>query len=536
MRALSICMRTTDAATIAQGMEEAILTQKRTEEGRGAFTARCMAHADTILCAVIALCMFALLLLYAGKKSFFSDEMDQLGILVRCGSLREVFALYATMAHEVAPPLFAMAAFVWSRLMPLSQRWLQALPALAACIGIFFTGRSGRLLGGKRTAVLASLLACAAPAMATTIGTQFRQYGFVFLFASLSVYAWLRRLHHPGKPRVGDIVLYGVAMAGLPYSHYLSVFVCFFLFLVDAVLFFQKKIRFSCIWSYVIGAALFAPWAITILGTVMGIGSFWVPVPRMTDMRDALYFLTDTISIRFFLYIGGLCTATVALFCGRDGLEKRDGLVNFALAVAAPVMIALVFVYSKWLGDGVSLFLPRYFLCTLPMVILTCAQFANRLYARLLAVRAAETAAGAAAFLLIFGVLSGAAAWQNIETHTAEIYEPYREAADWLSARPDIYDASTAVVTAGESQYVTAGWETLYITQNGRRPDFVIFDRVRPFTQEDADSFDTVYVMQIHAALAPVSEETLGALYARDEESADDGAKWNVRRYTRLGS
>ena len=146
--------------------------------------------------------MFALLMLYAGKKSFFSDEMDQLGIIVRCGSLREVFALYATMAHEVAPPLFAMAAFLWSRLMPLSQRWLQALPALAACVGVFFVGRSGRLLSGKRTAVLASLLACAAPAMATTIGTQFRQYGFVFLFASLTVYAWLRRLRDPGKPRV----------------------------------------------------------------------------------------------------------------------------------------------------------------------------------------------------------------------------------------------------------------------------------------------------------------------------------------------
>ena len=371
--------------------------------------------------------------------------------------------------------------------------------------------------------------------MATTIGTQFRQYGFVFLFASLTVYAWLRRLRCPEKPRVGDIVLYGVAMAGLPYSHYLSVFVCFFLFAADVVLFFKKKIPFSCIWSYVIGAALFAPWAITILGTVMGIGSFWVPVPRITDMRDALYFLTDTLSIRFFLYIGGLSAAAVAILSKRDGAKRCDGLVRFALAVAAPVMIALVFVYSRWLGDGISLFLPRYFLCTLPMVILTCALFADRLYARLFAERATDAVAAAASFLLIFGALSGAAAWQNVETHTSEIYEPYREAADWLSAQSDIYDANTAVVTAGESQYVTAGWQTLYVTQNGRRPGFAVFDRVRPFTAEDAARYDTVYVMQIHAALAPTSEETLGTLYARDEKSADDGAMWNVRRYTRQG-
>ena len=140
--------RTVGVAALPQKTEDAILIRKRTKAEQSAFAKGRAAHADTLACGAIALFMFALLMLYAGKKSFFSDEMDQLGIIVRCGSLREVFALNATMAHEVAPPLFAMAAFLWSRLMPLSQRWLQALPALAACVGVFFVGRSGRLLSG----------------------------------------------------------------------------------------------------------------------------------------------------------------------------------------------------------------------------------------------------------------------------------------------------------------------------------------------------------------------------------------------------
>ena len=479
--------------------------------------------------------MLAILLLYAGKKSFFSDEVDQIGILVSCGSLREVLALYAGMGHEVAPPLFAAVAWLWYRLMPLSQAWLQTLPAIAACAGIFFVGCSGRIFGGGRTAVLSALFACALPAMATTVGTQFRQYAFVFLFASLTVYAYLLRTRQQGRERIGTIIFYGVVMAGLPYSHYLSVFVCFFLFLLDVRLFLQKKLRFRCFLSYGVGAALFLPWAITILRSVMRISSFWVPVPRLLDILDALYFLTDVFSLRFFLYVGGLCVAVVALFRRQsDKKERDDRSLPFAFAVAAPVMIGLLYVYSRFFSDGISLFLPRYFICTLPMVILTAALFCDRLFCLLLRDRAVDPRAVSMSFLLICAVLFGISAWRNVQQNADEVLEPYREASDWLCEQPDIYDADVAVITAGESRYVTAGLETLYITRAGQRPPLTVFDRVRPFTEADAARYKTAYVLQIHAALPPESEETLLAHYALQED-AQDGLQWNVRRYVRTG-
>lgn len=504
------------------------------EKKRNTYKNWLILHADRLCCGVIALAMLLLLVLYAGKKSFFSDEMDQIGILVSCGSLKEVLSLYASMEHEVAPPLFAVVAYLWYQLAPLTQRWLLILPAIAASIGVYITGMCGQVLGGKRVAVLSALFACALPAMASTIGTQFRQYAFVFLFAALTLYAYLRRLQHSGNERISDIVLDGVVMAGLPYSHYLSVFVCFYFFAIDVILLARKRIRPVCLLSYGIGATLFLPWGITILQSLIRISSFWIPIPRILDIRDALYFLTDTFSLRFYLYVGGVCTVTLAALRHRNanGSQTSVQFVELALALAAPVMMAFLYVYSRFFSNGVSLFLPRYFLCTLPMVIVTSAMFADRLFRLLMNGKQIELRTVSMSFLLICAVLFGMSAWSNVQTYTSEILEPYHEAADFLCAQADIYDEDVAVITSGESRYVTAGFKALYVTQGGKRPPFVIFDRETPFTVADATQYKNVYVMKIHAALPPESEQTLLSYYELHEHQID-GRQLNVWYYGR---
>ena len=123
---------------------------------------------------------------------------------------------------------------------------------------------------------------------------------------------------------------------------------------------------------------------------------------------------------------------------------------------------------------------------------------------------------------------------ETVRTDVGAVYEPYREAADWLSAQPDIHDEAVAVATSNLSDYVTRGWECYYVTQGGQRESFQIFDYARPFTEADAARYEVVYAFVEHASLPQETQAALGARYELDK-SCTDGAQWRVSRYTRRG-
>ncbi len=148
-------------------------------------------------------------MVFAGKKSFFSDEMDQIGILASVRALPKLLQLYASVGHEIAPPLFAAPAWVWYRIVPYGQAWLQLLPALPTCLGVYVAGLTVRAFGGRNTGVLAALFALASPAVSLTAGMQLRQYCVLFLCSALTTDLYVLRNHKRKAEKWSVLVLYG---------------------------------------------------------------------------------------------------------------------------------------------------------------------------------------------------------------------------------------------------------------------------------------------------------------------------------------
>lgn len=489
----------------------------------------------------IACLVFIILMIFAGKKSFFSDEMDQLGILASVRTLPELLRLYARVGHEVAPPLFAFLAWCWYQVVPHTQVWLQALPALLTCAGVYVMGLAGRAYGGRRMGVLAALLALNAPAITLTAGLQLRQYGALFLISALTTYLYVLRNRGNGE-KWSNIVLYGVAMAGLPYTHYVSALLPVAFFLIDLVLVIKKRIRIKQLVSYAIGAGLFLPWALAVFRSVSARTEFWLDKPRISDLVNTLHFLTDGegMGALLCLFLAG-CSILLAKTVMRD--EDPDwaherGIVDLGLAGAPFFMMGCVFVYSAYFSDGISLFLPRYFISAIPVILLTAAYGLHTVFSGLLCRNVQPERRLRTAFLalcLFVGAVSVLHMEQTVRTDTSTVYEPYREAADWLMEQPDIHGDDVAVLTSNLSRYVTKGWETLYVTRNGQREPFRVFDYANPFTEADVGTYDVVYVFIEHAALPAEAQALLKAYYQQDA-GCMDGVQWRVTRYLRQGA
>lgn len=492
---------------------------------------------DRLIYASIALLMLAILLIFSGKKSFFTDELHQIGLLESVDSLPALIRLHASTEREVAPPLFAVLAWVWYRIVPYGQAFLQLLPALLTCAGVYVVGLAGRTAGGRLVGVFSALLALLAPAVSLTAGMQFRQYGALFLFAALTTYLYILRNRQRGSEKWSVLVLYGVVMAALPYTHYVSALLPVGFFLIDAVLLVQKRLRPRCLLSYVIGGGLFFPWALSILRSVATRNEFWIDKPRIHDLLDALYFLTDgkTAGPLFFLFLLGCCLALAGTIYRRLLHTPCPSAIGHmgALACVPFFMLGCVFVYSAYCSDTVSLFLPRYFICVIPAILLVAGDALARLFFWL-ATRSAPAARMTAALTLclLLAALCTLRLDETVRTDVATVTEPYREAADYLSDRPDVRDQNVAVVTSNLSAYVTAGWESYYVTQGGARASFEIFDYVRLPKEADAQQYDVLYTFVEHAALPPETQYLLNTFYEKDG-ACTDGTPWRVTRYIR---
>lgn len=508
-------------------------------------------YTDWLLYGAIAAALMALLLVFGGKKSFFSDEMDQVGILASSHSLWELLRLYASVGHEVAPPLFAALAWCWYQLVPHTQAWLQALPALLTCGGVYAMGLAGRALGGRVTGALAAALALAAPTVTLTAGMQLRQYGALLLFAALTTYLYARL----SKGRAGTedpwglLLLYGVCMALLPYTHYVSVLLPVWFGIADLYGVIKKRIRPRRLIAYALGAALFLPWLAAILSSVAGRTEFWLDKPRINDLIATLYFLTDGSGpgLLFYLFVAGgsvalsrmLTRRTGGLAPGEEGeWTPRTGQDSLALTFAlAPLfMMGCIFVYSAYFSKDISLYLDRYFIGAVPSVLLTAAYGIKGVMDVLLlsasGQREGARRRAALALWAFFAVVALLRAEETIRTDVNTLYEPYREAADWLMEQPDIHDADVAVVTSNLSAYVTLGWETLYVTRDGERQAFLVYDYVDQLTEEGARQYRTIYTFVEHAALPASAQAVLEEGYVLDEGCVS-GLAYGVCRYVR---
>lgn len=394
----------------------------------------------------------------SASTSFWLDEISQL-YFIGCGhSVADTIKFSANLT-EWMPPLFGIVANLWYRIMPYGEKWLLLLPILSCGVGIYATGLIGTELKNKRTGILASVFAATSLVVSSSCAFELRSYGFLFMFSSLLVLIYIRRLKSAREESWKSIIVYGIVMALCVYTHYMAVLLCLALFIIDTVLLIKKKISAKTVLSYFIGGALFLPWAIIFLCNANFAEKTWHPAVGLRHIDYLLLYYSSGNEWIYLLLVGAFALGAVELAAAFSKKNKSDNISLPAVAFSATILpIAIWFSYA-FTHANMSLWMERYFMYLLPLLFVLMSLLADGICLLLSSKKAASVVC---TFLCLFAVLTS---FNAIKNHSSE---PYREAANWLYCQDDIYSETTMVLYSG-MEGTAGGWNEYYLQMKGRR-------------------------------------------------------------------
>lgn len=397
---------------------------------------------------------------YAGAFSFWGDELYTVSSIRNGLSFVDTVKIYAT--YDKQSPLYPFIAYFWYRLVPHTEQALRALSIIFTVFGCVMAGILGRKLYGVRFGIFSFLLTFGSYNVLSNAAHEFRPYSLVLFVSLLNCYLYLRRLENESWL---NIILYGFAMSLMPYTHYVSVFLCFGLFIADCILIIRKRARFRVIASYVLGAAIFLPWAYVL---VINMGSkflsFWPQIPSLVMVLRLSKWLTGAECVQAVTFMA----AVFGFFCILRNVyalasvhEKFPAEIIFLLSgiFASVFMILSVYIYSRYINPQGSFFVERYFFPVVPFAVMAEAYGMNFMYEKMKAVFHDKTKL----FFAVMLIMILAANFGRAARHKF-IEQPYREAAEFIRKHEAEYSGGKSAILSTGIRYLHYGWEEMYLS------------------------------------------------------------------------
>ena len=438
-----------------------------------------------IFMLAISALAFLVLYHYAGVSSFWLDELFSVGSIRNGLSFSECMHIYKY--EETNAPLYFIFAFFWYRLVPHTEQALLSLSIIFTLLAAIMTGLIGEKLSGIKIGILSFLFMLFSRTNLAHAAYEFRAYSLLILVASVNIYFYLSRFHNESWL---NIILYGVSMSLLPYTHYVSVLLCFGLFLADCVLIARKHAGFKVIISYFIGALLFLPWFVLfMLPRLGGYAAFWASAPSIVSIFDISRWLTSSRSFFDLPFLAALTGTIYAISHTRNNKFLCSGLF------ASAFMILISFIYCRFINPKGSFFVNRYFFVVIPFVNLITALGTDYIYTKLKPVFKDKN-------FLIFTVILSAFCFINLlsirHENASGHVQPYREVAELIYQNEQSFSGKSAVITTEPAIFLD-GWEELYLTADHTREIPTIFKTIEaPLEQIKAGDYERIYLCYLH--------------------------------------
>ena len=342
-----------------------------------------------------------------GQKNVWVDE----GVSIALARLDWYNFLRILWRHEANMTLYYLFLRAW---LPFGNsegyiRTLSALFGLATIPAVFVLGKQ---MFNARVGFVASLL-LAVNAYAVRYSQEARSYSLYPLLCVLSSIFFLRLLENPSRRNRVAYVLTSVLSV---YAHFfagLLVVAQWIAIRLSDTLEPSIQTEVKKAWRHF--AIAVAPLAIFIVSTGVGVLR-WVPRPRFTDLRTCVLFLTGNGgTLLLLLYLIAIVAGTTVAF--REGLRspltpEAWKYAFFLIWFVFPILFIFVISQLK------PLFVIRYFVFTIPAVVLLAAAGLARIRPRVLL----------SFVVLIFALLS----LRADESYYQKDFDIFRE--DWRSA------------------------------------------------------------------------------------------------------
>lgn len=429
-----------------------------------------MKHRICFTVKIVVLAGMAFFLLSnAGAQSFWSDEMSTIGYIRTGTSLWEVVRGYM-VDDAVNLPLYPVILWFFYRILPYGETYL-LLPSIFFCIGaVIIVSEIGRRCLGEGVSLATVCFGAVSVWLIYRGAWDIRCYTLLVFLSALTLYFYVRRIE---EESLRNILLYGITMLFLFYTHWFGAIGMIPFALCDLFLFLRKKARFGCIISYLISGGLLLPYVIVMLMTTtrdLGGNNAASDIPDFGRLKETLYYLTGERYVCFLLLLTGMALIGVRhLF-----QKKKEGIdILLILLVSFVCLLGGVYFYCAHINPSGTFYENKYFMVSLPWVWLMMS-YAVCTIVRILfciADRMPDKIKQAARIVIVVMLFLyyGKLVRQNYtmcHEMAHNIRMPYRQCAEYLSDEGEIYKDDVLVVST-ETTNLTEAWLDYYFAGRG---------------------------------------------------------------------
>lgn len=293
-----------------------------------------------------------------GWDALWLDEA--LSVLRSSGATAEILKAAAT---DQNPPLYFLLLGRWMDLFGSTEIGVRSLSLVASALSGSILFLLARRFFSAEAAILASGLYLGS-AMALHYAQEARAYSLVVLLCVSSFYVYFDLLERPSVGRAASLALLNAVAV---YTHFTVAFAFFAQLAGIGAGRFPRRALALYIGSQVAAVALFLPWLPNFARVVPKVGTFWLGVPDVSDLLEALVQLAGgavALGAEALLLVGGIVAWS------RSGSDRRtDASRVVVLACWGLGSVVLCFVVAHW----TPIFHPRYVLFALPGFLLLVA-------------------------------------------------------------------------------------------------------------------------------------------------------------------
>ncbi len=408
--------------------------------------------------AVSILLLFLYFIWAAGLKEFWYDEVATIGF-VRSGLLLGDVLQYYQTIEVTNLPLYALIVYGFYHILPPENIWLLLPGILMTLAGVWLLVSLADRTIGRRAAYAVLFMSLFSTTVVNRVALELRAYALLF-FAAVLVTDQVIRLKE--RTDVRHLSITSAAMIILAFSHYFGVLYLAMLGLVTLAYILRDKKKWRMMLPFLLSAAVFFPWFITAMrASKVDTGSFWIAPPTWMELPETVGYLLGGNYLLCILY--GI--SFLWLLYDIVILKHRE-LHQIIYALPGPAMMAVIFIYSRWINPGGGLYENRYFIAALPCILLTASYGIERFIA-IWEKKHRRIAYGiAAAFLLVSCAAGGLRSLSDSKGQ----YARYSYAAEQMITEGDLSDQDVLLVCISYDEVgeaVLEGWYDYYLFRNG---------------------------------------------------------------------
>ncbi|HEV3408516.1 MAG TPA: glycosyltransferase family 39 protein [Gaiellaceae bacterium] len=347
---------------------------------------------------------------------FWIDEALSVGIASH--ALTEIPEV---LRQDGSPPLYYVLLHFWIRLFGSGETATHVLSLIFALLAIPAAYWAARTVFDRRVGWVAAALAAVIPYL-TSYGQETRMYSLVALLSIVGTGAFLHAFVF-GRRRY--VVLFGVVLAVLLYTHYWAFFFAVgagaaLLFVIQQSRERRLEVR-DAIVAFGAAALVFAPWIPMFVYHALHTGAPWSKTPSLARLLVAPVALVSSDSAAMALLLAG-GVGVAAIIRAGDSPERKAVLATIVFGVAALV--------SAWISSQIEPAWANRYLGLLlgPLVLLAAAGMA----------RAGRLGAVALALVLVIWVThTGPEKKSNVQDVAAQIAPTLEPGDTVIATQPD---------------------------------------------------------------------------------------------------